>query len=349
MLTEEQRLQVAAVIANHIGLNPQPNVLRDLIGPGLVHDAPPWNGEKLGGWILRRALLRPGPELFVKIVLDCDAAGTLVAVHELVNRLQADAALWPSTREALWVPPEWPFVDRESLREVLAAMARGDGPPAITIEAPAGYGKATMTDYIRDLARLEGSFGAVVERLQREPEPGLLDSIVADTRLALSLDLATDTTHEEPERRAVVLARELAREAAFAKARAWLVVHVIDVSGLESGVLRFVDELLGLVQTTAATANRLRVIMLADEINLLQLTNMPTVEARFVLPEVPDKAVTEWLAAAAPGKSEEMYTLATQIVFEEVAKKNPTPSNRLAWIARQSKVAHKNLMATEDG
>jgi len=350
MLSDEQRRQVAAVISNHIGHAPQSSVLRDLIGANLARDAPPWSGEKLGPWILRRALLRPDPMLFIKIVLDCDAAGTLVEVHAIVTRLQADSTAWPSTPEALWVPPEWPFVDREGLRQVLDAMAGGGGPSAITIEAPAGHGKETMTDYIRDLARLEGSFAAVVAPLQREPEPGVLDSMVADVRLALGLDFATETTHEEPERRGVVLARELAREAAaFAKSRAWLVPHVRDVSGLEPGVLRFVDELLGLVQATPATAARLRVVVLADEINLLQLTNPPTVDARFVLPEVSDTAVTAWLSSAAPGKDEEVYTLATQIVFEEVAKKNPTPSNRLAWIARQSKAAHARLMVLDDG
>jgi hypothetical protein len=66
----------------------------------------------------------------------------------------------------LWVPAAWPFADRELLRAVVCAIARGDGPAAIAIDAPAGHGKRTMCSYIEGCARRHGVL-PIVEPLGR--------------------------------------------------------------------------------------------------------------------------------------------------------------------------------------
>jgi hypothetical protein len=346
VLTESQRAQVEELIFDFIGIAPSPLTLRQLVGPEPLRQAPASaNGAKLAGWMLSYSLRLPQPTLFIRIITVVDAAGQLVEVHQLVDQLQADASLWQTqVLDELWVPPTWPFIDRESLRQTLAAIADGTGPGAITIEAPAGHGKRTMSAYIEHLARRVETFQPVVAELRRTPDPGVLDSLVADLRLALGLDLESDTTHQDPERQAVVLARRLALEAQLAPTPVWLVANVVEVSGLEEGVLRFLDELLGQVQQTPAESRQLSVVLLSDEVARLGLANLPDVSARFVLPEVNEAAVSQWLEAAVPGKSPQLYTTATALVLQKLEDRQPPPAMRLRWLARHCVAAHRQLV-----
>jgi len=346
VLSDAQRAQVEDLIFDFIGVTPPPPLLRELVGPQLAREAPTGvNGARLASWMLGNALRQPQPTLFIKIVTKVDIAGELVAVQDLVQRLQQDASLWKiQVLDELWIPPDWPFVDRQSLRQMLAVMATGAGPAAVTIEAPAGHGKRTMCAYIEHLARRDGAFQPVLAELRRSPDPGVLDSLVADLRLALGLDLETDTTHHDPERQAVVLARRLAMDAQLAPTPVWLLANVLEVTGLEDGVLRFLDELLGQVQQTPAGARRLRVVLLSDEISRLQLENLPELGARHVLPEVSEAEVSEWLEAAVPGKPPQLYSTATSLVLQTLELKRPPSSQRLEWLARSCIVAHRRLV-----
>ncbi len=243
MLSEKQREQVANLIFLYLGMSPSPATIQALVGLEPARSAPAnANAYRLALWLLDYTMASPRPDLFIKVITAVDAQRELLEVQEMVGHLRRDVSLWQTqSLDELWIPPRWPFTDRQELRQALLAIADGNGPAAITIEAPQGYGKRTMCAYIEHLARRHGGFHPVVSPLRRVPTPGLLDALVADLRIGLDLDLDDDTTHIEPERRAVVSARTLAQQAVSASSAAWLVANVIDAE-LEDGVLRFIDE-----------------------------------------------------------------------------------------------------------
>ena len=350
MLSPKQREQVEYLIFVYIGIVPASATVQELFGPELAHTYPGGvNGHQLAVWLLDRCLALPQPDLFIKVVTTVDVQGELVEVHHLVRRLRQDASLWRTqVLDELWVPAEWPFIDRQELRRALTAIADGVGPAAITIEASEGHGKRTMCAYIQHLARRHRGFRPVVAELRHAPDPGVLDALVAELRMALELDLNDDTTHLDPERRAVVSARKLTRdeEALLAPEPVWLVANVVEVTGLEEGLLRFIDELLGQVQNTRVEDLRLHVVLLSNEVARLGLTNLPDLTARHVLPEVDEAAVTEWLAAAEPGKPEQMYATATAMVLRNVEARLPAPSLRLRWLAQHCIQAQRRLART---
>ena len=140
----------------------------------------------------------------------------------------------------------------------------------------------------------------------------------------------------------MVLARRLAL-GPLAPAAVWLVANVVEVSGLEAGVLRFLDELLGQVQQTPAESRQLSVVLLSDEVARLGLADLPEVSARFVLPEVNGTAVGQWLEAAVPGKTPQLYTTATALL-RKLEDRRPPPSMRLQWLARHCIAAHQKLV-----
>jgi hypothetical protein len=357
MLTESQRKQVANLILLHLGLTPSPATVQALIGLEPARTAPAGaNGYQIAVWLLDYTLNLPQPDLFIRVVTAVDAQGELLEVQELLLRLRQDASIWQTQAlDELWVPPQWPFADRSELRQVLFAMAQDAGPAAITIEAPQGHGKRTMCAYIERLASRQGSFRPVVVHLRREPSLGALNALVADLRIGLELELrkaglADGTTHVEAERRAFVsaltLAQELAGDALFAPSAAWLIANVIDGAGVEPGVLRFLDELLGQVQETSAELRRLRIVLLSDDVAGLGLAHLPDLPARYVLPEIDKDAITQWLAAAVPGKPPQLYSVATSKVLATVNQMRVPPSERLAWLARHCVSAHRTLART---
>jgi len=348
MLSDKQREQVANLILNYMGMPPSPVTIQALMGLKPVRTAPPTtNAYRLALWLLDYTLSAPHPDLFIRVIAAVDAQQELVEVHELVERLRQDASLWRThVLDELWVPPRWPFTDRQELRQVLLTMADGDGPPAITIEAPQGYGKRTMCAYIERLAGRHEGFRPVVTHLRQEPNPGVLDALVADLRIGLGLNFNDDTTHIEPERRAVVSARSLVLEATRAPSAAWLVANVIDAIGLEEGVLRFIDELLDQIQETPAELRRLRVVLLSDQVTGLGLEHLPDPAARYVLPEVDEAAITQWLMDAVPGKRAQLYSYATSIVLGRIEERRPLPAERLGWLARHCIAAHQLLVGT---
>lgn len=342
MLSEKQREQVANLIFLYLGMSPSPATIQALVGLEPARSAPA-NAYRLALWLLDYTMASPRPDLFIKVITAVDAQRELLEVQEMVGHLRRDVSLWQTQAlDELWIPPRWPFTDRQELRQALLAIADGNGPAAITIEAPQGYGKRTMCAYIEHLARRHGGFHPVVSPLRRVPTPGLLDALVADLRIGLDLDLDDDTTHIEPERRAVVSARTLAQQAVSASSAAWLVANVIDAE-LEDGVLRFIDELLSQVQDIPAELRRLRVVVLSDDVAGLGLTHLPDLAARYVLPEVDEAAITQWLAAAVPGKPAQMYSFTTSMVLGKVEEMRLPPAARLEWLARHCIAAHRRL------
>ncbi len=374
MLSPEQREQVQQLIWYYIGDPPSPVTMNNLFELRLAGSHPPGlSPYALAGWFLDRCLASPKPDLFIRVVTTVDAAGVAVEVHNLVRRLRQDASLWKTkVLDELWVPTEeWPFIDRQQLRAALTDIADGEGPGAITIEGSTGYGKRTMCAYIERLAarrRLEPglrAFRPVVQELGHRPE-GFLKDLVNELRWRLGMDLDDDipdldttthldldddipdldtTTHLDPERRAVVWARNLTRHGALlAPEPVWLVANVVEVTGLEEGVLRFIDELLSQVQSTPAEVRRLHVVLLASEVATLgPMANLPDPSARYILPEVDEAAVTEWLKAAEPGKADQLYEAATQ---EVLLKARPHPASmRLKWLALYCVKAQEHLAA----
>ena len=346
MLTDPLRRELQTLIQRFIGAGPSWDAIHELVGAEAVDGLPGgMTPAAAARWIIGVGLAQADPDRMVSIVEKVNLAGESPELAAWAQRLRAEPTGWAGAGvEDLWVPVSWPFTDRDDLRSVLGQLARAEGPPVVTIEAPPGHGKRTICAYIELVARRAGALQPVVRTLQPDPEPGLLDAVVADLRLALRLPIARPTTHAEPEREAAVLARELAREAAFASTSAWFAANLPGAAGLEPGVLRFVDELAGLLAAGPESARHLRMTLLADDVASLGLTSPPPPEARYVLPEVDEASVLAWLTAAVPGKRESLYAVAASTVFASVEQRRPTPSQRLGWLARHCIEAHKQLL-----
>ena len=347
MLADGQRRELQILVQRFIGVGPSYDAIADLVGHEAVDHLPGHlSVSSAARWIIDHATDQPTASLFVSIVAKVNAGGESPDLHAIATRLVHDPDAWTSTAmmHDLWVPPAWPFLDRTDLRTLVREAAQGQGPPAMTIEAPAGHGKQTMSDYIDLVTRRTGTLKAVARTLEPGPDPGLLDAVVADLRLALELPLAGPTTHEEPERQAEVLALSVAREARFARRRVWFVAYLVRPVELEPGVLRFVDELLGAVQHDELTAKHLRVAVLTEDTRASGLTRLPPPEARFVLPDVDAQSVNEWLAAAVPGKAPGLYAEAARMVLQQLDARGAAPSRRLEWLARHCAEAHRTLL-----
>jgi len=350
MLTDEQRLQLSERVLTWIGMGPDATLFTELAGASVVRLAPAGiNGARVADWLLRFALSRPDPLLFIKIVREA-SGGMYPELHSLADQLEADPTRWGGPAgDELWVPdpPRRPFIDRAELRQVLIGMAQGTGPGAIIIDAPDGQGKRTVCDFIRQFAGRTESFSAVVEReLRAERERGLLDRIVFDLRDALRLGLALDTTHVEPERIGKVMATDLVRDVLLSPPgpMVWLVVNLVDPD-VEEELVRFLDELLSLVQGDSGLADRMRLVLLTDKFSRFTLEHIPPPEHRHALPDVDDAAIREWFAATVPGRLPAQYGLATEGVLLNLTRRNPAPAQRLVWLARIADVTHRQLAA----
>lgn len=348
-LTDQLRRQLEDAAYDFIGHPPSPPVLRDLIGSeGVIALPATYNAFRSAQWVVDFTLRHATPALFVKLVRLSDPGQALVELHALVADFEADPARWtaPPAAGALWIPAGWPFVDREPLRAALDGMAQGQGPSALVIEGPSGHGKRTMTEYVRQLAADSGGFAPVVVELRPQPDPGVLLSMVAELAVVCGGEADLDTTHVEPERQAVILARDIAQAAAAAPAPTWFVANVVDHQGLEDGVLAFVDELLRLIATTPAVAHMLRVVVLCDQLSLLGLQQAPPLEARLTLGQVDGAQIRAWLEAAVPGKDPGLYEIAADTIVSTLDAAPPAPALRLQFTALKCKRAHERLART---
>jgi hypothetical protein len=348
-LTDQLRRQLEDAVFDFIGQPPSPAVLRVLIGSeGLLGLPAGFNGFRSAQWAVDFTLRAPTPALFVALVRHSDPGQALVELHALVDALEGDPSRWsaPAAPGGLWIPTGWPFVDREPLRAALDGMAKGEGPSALAIEGPSGHGKRTMTEYVRQLAAESEGFAPVVVELRPEPDPGVLLSMVAELAMVCGGDADLDTTHVEPERQAVILARDIAQAAAAAPVPTWFVANVVAHQGLEDGVLAFIDELLRLIATSPAVAAKLRVVILCDQLSLLDLQHAPPLEARHTLGQVDGDHIRAWLEAAAPGKDPALYALAADTIVSSLDGATPAPALRLQFTALKCKVAQQRLAAT---
>jgi hypothetical protein len=344
VLTQEQRIQLADAVFEFIGFGPDTGRVTILIGATAVREIQAARAFGYALKIVDHALAQPNPDVFIRILENVDVPGAIVELQLLVQRLAADPAGWRAEAgsDHLFIRANAPFIDRHDLRNTLQSMADGGGPAAITIEAPTGHGKQTVCDYIERWAG-DGAFTVVCRDLRREPETGVLDLLVADLRLALGLDMESDSTHAEPERHGVILARLLADDAILAASPIWFVANIVEPSGVEPGVLQFLDELLASVKANQLVADRVRVIVLSDDFSRTGLENLPDISDRHVLPDVTKTEIGQWLAAAVPGKSPDLYALVASRVEQAVTKQKPAPSKRLEWLARHSLAAHRKL------
>jgi len=348
VLTKAQREMLEIAISDHLGIPVAPQTLRDLLGFELYQKVGNFaEAFEYARWTVTLSLSRPGPDMLISLVEAVDgAAGRYPELHQLVADLRSNVVPWcPGAVDVLWMPSDWPFIDRDDIRALLIEMANGGGPPALAIEGASGEGKRTMARFIEQLAIETPTFKPIVTELRAETATVRdLRMIAAKLRVALSLDADTDTTHAEPERQAQVLANELAQEAALAPGLpVWLVAVVPTGSGAENAVLRFVDQLLKWVHESQPVAAKLRLVLLTEQISLLGFTNPPPVEARRILPQVTMQHVATWLQATTPGKTNALYDLSASLVLNEVAKRNPAAPDRLQVMAGQCIVAQRKL------
>jgi hypothetical protein len=345
-LPDDWRRQLVQAAYRFVGEPPAPDAIAQLIGHEAMAVAPAGrNGYRYAEWIVRYSLRQSTKDVFVRLV-QRTSSGDLVALEALVAELESDSSGWSAPTEGLWIPTRWPFVDRTSLRDTLSAMAGGGGPPALSVEGPIGNGKRTMAAYIRHLADQTDAFEAVIRELRPEPAPGALDDVVAELWMALppGENANLETTHAEPERHARTLALQVALDAQEAPSPVWFVANVMDHAGLEEGTLTFIDELLRLVQSTPPIAEKLRVVVLCDQLTLLELENAPPLAARHTLPQITDAEIRQWLEAAAPGRDPALYRLVAETVIRSIEGANVSPARKLRRLSMSCARAHRKLV-----
>ncbi len=346
-LSEELRRQLVQSVFSTIGFSPPPETVRALVGSEALVEVPAGaSGFQIAQWVVRYSLNRRTPDLFLRVVEAADQGNELQELRTIVDELRADSSKWTVTvADALWIPTGWPFIDRKPVRDALTAMADGDGPAALSIEGPFGNGKRTIGEYVRYLAAQTQSFEPVIVTLRPEPEPGVLYYVASELWNALREEADLDTTHAEPDRQATTLALQIAVGAPRAPTPIWFVANIVNDAGLEEGVLTFVDELLRLVQETPSIAEKLRVLVLCDQLSLLELDNPPPLEARHTLPQITDLEIQQWLEAVVPDKPADLYRLTAATLIQRLESVPLLPSRKLRWLSSQCALAHRKLAA----
>ena len=333
-------------------LGEQPSALaRTLLGATAMLRAPGAGAthEIWARWVVGYALKHSSPALFMRLVEEVDAGGALVEVHAIVASVRADPSTWEAPAErGLWVPSGWPFINRAPVRDILAdmAMGRAGAPAALAIEGPYGHGKKTIGNYIERLSQETDGFVPAIVHIRPEPRPGLLKKMVSDLSMALDIEPDLTTTHVEPERQAAVHVNTLALDALTAPTTAWFVANFIDHRSLEQGVLTFVDALLGAVTSTPGLAEKLRVVVVCDQLSLLELDNAQALGARRTLTQITAAEIREWLEAAVPGKSGRLYDVTANGVIAALEAVPPEESDRLRIISIKCKRAQQKLAST---
>lgn len=289
------------------------------------------------GWILDFSLSCETPSVFINLVRTVDPAQELIAAHDLADRLSRDPSLWTACAhdEILWAPQNRPFIDRDHIRSKLAEMLNGNGPSSMLIQAASGHGKRTVAEYIDHLAAGTGAFTAVhLNALQHRPGQAL-DELQSNLVLGcgLDLDLGFEVMGAEPERLAHNVATRLGDRMLGRATPVWLVANLWSPETLQDDVMAFLDEILRRVNDSADLASSLRVVVLTTEASGLPLTNLPSPEARFLLPDIDEGPVAAWLARAAPGLDDEYYDASTRMIFDRLNQKPHSPETRLLWLS----------------
>ena len=115
-LPEAARRQLEIVVFRALGVQTDADTLRMLVGWEAIRDGPNVSGARRAEWVVRFALTRPTPRVFIELVELCDPGGKLVEIHVLVAELKADPGKWKAGVGGLWVPTGWPFIDRRGVR-----------------------------------------------------------------------------------------------------------------------------------------------------------------------------------------------------------------------------------------
>ncbi|HVK20152.1 MAG TPA: hypothetical protein VM677_02210 [Actinokineospora sp.] len=347
LLTEEQRLQLAVMVVDFLGGN-RGSAAVALFGHDLVRVVPTQpNDFGFADWMLVQTLSRPSMEPFAHVLVTVDPGAALAEIHQLLQRVRRGEVEWDAREEdPAWMPPlsEKPFADRDRLRTAVREMAEGGGFPAITIEAPVGHGRTTMCHYIEHCAPKYGPFLPLVVSLQRKDTNEVVPFLARKVWRALGLPgEPTVPVGGTPDRRAQDFAVELARSAALSPRPVWLVADVVR-SNLDEGVWTFLDELMGQVRADPLRAAKLKITIVAD-FSAVELPHKPEVDARFVLPDIGEAEIADWLAAVVPGKQEGLYQLSARMVMDKVTQLLPPAAMRLETIADHCLVARDQLRA----
>jgi len=351
-LDDDRRRELVESVAFAMGSTPF-ELGHSLLGAQAMRHAPGGgaNTYHVAEWAVGYVLSRSTPGGFINLVSGVDPAGTLVEVQALVAQLEAGECGWTVPGHAawdLWMPDDWPFIDRAPVRQTLGAMAAGNGPFALAIEGPFGHGKRTIGKYVGKLADDTEAFNAAVVELRGEPQSGLLDEMIIELAKALGIPADVRSTHAEPERAALAHANQIVVDAMSAPAVAWFVAIVIDEK-LEDGVLAFVDSLLGHVRSASPLAGKLRVIVVCQELSRLELDNAPALDVRHALTEVTDAEVREWFEAAVPGRPPEVYALSANAVMAKLSDLQGSSPRRLRQLSYQCGIVHRQLVEADTG
>ena len=348
MINESLKKQLEQVVWDFLSVNPTPDRVRLLVGHELAITVPT-GSYNVAQWVVTQVLRSSTPSLLIQVIETSDTAGTLPEHHALASRLKADPSLWEAKSETtLWMPENKPFVDRDLVRERLKEMANGEGPGYVCIEGSKGHGKSTLTEYIRELSRKPDNTFNIVKRsfIAETSHDDDLVSVSSDLQLELKGRDLRDTTHEEPERQAEILAREISQSAIFATTPIWLIIDGLETSNTSPGIVRFINELTHHLQDSDV-AHGLRMIVLAES-RVIDSLNRVQRDMRITLPTVTENCLSSWLEKSIPGKREIIYRIASNKILESCERElskftNPEP-RRLEELARQVKNVHSRLL-----
>lgn len=333
VLPEDEKRKFEGLLTLHLGDATPIAGVAVFIGQIAARDAPAGNSARIAQWLLHRALSESTPDLFLRLVQEVDRAGEVEAFHELATDLLTGSTAWRTgSASVLWLPRRRPFLDRDALRDHLTLMARGLGPPAITIEGGTGQGKRTMTRFIDDLAAVTESFIPLSFELRPDPEEFWLPTLIGQLREESGLPPPPDYWSPEAQREASTSAATLVQEMMLNPSGAviWLVVNVVQAAGLEPEVLRFISDLVEQVQSAPELTRRLRVIVLTAKLVELQFRADFPADCRHVLPAMTSAQIRSWFAEVLPSIDSMRCAIAADSVIRRLDAECPPEPKRLS-------------------
>jgi len=347
MLNASQKRQLEDEVHTFIDTGTPVLQIRELVGLEMARDVGTSHKHAIARWIVRQALVSQTPDLLIKVITECTLSGVLPELQYIRDQLRNDATLWEIPSQAtLWLADNKPFVDRDEVREQLNNMANDAGPPVLFIEASKGQGKTSITEYIRELSRKnQGTFLPIEQSFVNETSHlDDLYSLVENLQFALANKELIATTHEEPERQAELMARDVADSALTAQHAVWLTIDGLEPENVAPGVIRFLKELMVNLKQPEISA-KLRLVILADSV---AIRRMQQAEHSLSLPAVTESCLSSWFNKVLPEQTPHKCSLIAKSIFRncetQLQKYAEPESKRLERLARLTSRMHQRLI-----
>lgn len=326
MLSEALRKQLNQLVFDFLGVHPAVATIECLLGDGRVQHLPMVDRPfQIAVWVVDSILHEMSEHRFCNLIEQVDAGGTVPALQTLADALRAGRITWGHHyNDPLVVLDDEPFVDRESVRGLIAGMFSNTVElGCLLVLGDAGEGKSYLLPWCAKVARRVSTGKLASFQVDGSMAASLLPGIVA-TKLATDLGLNVrlrPRQHEDHERWAEDLGHWIIHH--ILKAR---VVSVIVLDGLHHPqiplpVHTLIRALVRARQSDPEVNSLLRIVLLGYDGGLLDRHQL-NYEIRKL--EFVDRAmVRDWLERRYPGRKGYEYDVAATLICEAIPSSGP--------------------------